>query len=135
MNAEVYTVNQSLGLVEVRDEEDNLLVVFEPSADVLHVVTTDLVGPQGPVGPPGDDGPPGPAGPQGPQGPFAPTFDQRFNDPAMEWRIVHNLGVFPVVTLYDLDENEIGGDVTKPDRNTVVVTFEVPLAGTARLKA
>lgn len=132
MTAEVFTVNQSLGVVEVRDDNGNLVTIIEPSADVLHVVTTDMVGPAGPAGPAGAPGPPGPAGPQGP---FAPTFDQRFADPATTWTIVHNFDSFPVVTLYDLDENEISGDITKPDRNTVVVTFEVPFAGTARLKA
>jgi hypothetical protein len=49
--------------------------------------------------------------------------------------IVHNLDAYPVVTLYDLYGFAISGDVSMPDRNTVVVDFAVPFAGTARLKA
>lgn len=135
MNAEVSTVNQTLGVVEVRNADGNLITIFEPSVDILQVITTDLVGPVGPAGPAGAEGAPGQPGPVGPQGPFAPQFEQRFADPVYTWRIEHNLGTYPVVTLYDLVENQISGDIAKPDRNTVVVSFEVPFAGIARLKA
>ncbi len=135
MTAEISTVNQVVGVIEVRNADGNIVAILEPTADVLQVVTTDMVGPQGPAGPIGPAGLAGPQGPPGPQGPYAPQFEQRFTDPSLLWVIHHNLDTFPVVTLYDFYENEISGDVTKPDRNTVVVTFEVLFTGTARLKA
>lgn len=135
MTAEVITYTQTVGVVEVRDGVGNLLTILQPSADVVEIVSPDLVGPRGPLGPTGPTGPTGLQGVTGPQGPFAPQFEQTFVAPLYEWRIFHNMDVFPVVNTYDLYGFEISGDVTMPDRNTVVVTFEVPIAGTARLKA
>ncbi len=109
-------------LVEVRTD-GAVLSVERPATDVLQVVTAGPIGPRGPIGP------------ERPQGPFAPIFEQHFASPLIEWVINHNLGVFPVVTLYDLNFEEITGDVMTPDKNTVIVDFMVPFAGTARLKA
>lgn len=111
------------GLVEVRDSTSVFTTVDQRGVDVFQIVTPGPIGPRGPIGP------------QGPQGPFAPIFEQHFAEPAMEWVIHHDLGVFPVVTLYDLNLEEITGDVMTPDKNTVIVDFDVPFAGTARLKA
>lgn len=130
--AEVITYTQTVGVVEVRDGAGELLTILEPSADIVEVVSPDIVGPQGPPGP---LGPSGPKGDPGPQGPFAPTFDQNFSSADTVWTIHHNLDVYPVVSLYDLYGFAISGDIAMPDRNTVVVTFAVPFAGTARLKA
>lgn len=110
------------GVVEVHDSS-TFIVVDEPGVQTLGVITAGPVGPTGPMGP------------QGPTGPFAPIFEQHFAAPSTIWLIVHNMGVYPVVTTVDLDNEEITGDVSTPDKNTVVVTFEVPIAGTARLKA
>lgn len=132
MTAEVLTYTESLGVVEVRSAEGALLNVLMPSADIVEIVTSELTGPAGPVGPAGLSGPPGP---QGPPGPPAPQFEQTFSTAQLVWLIVHNLDTYPVVTTYDLYGFEISGDVAMPDRNTVVVTFAVPFAGTARLKA
>lgn len=129
---EIYTVEESLGVVEVFDGSGTLVTIFEPTADVVQIVTADLIGPLGPVGP---VGPTGSAGPQGPQGPFAPTFEQHFASPALVWRINHNLDAYVVTDLYDLYGVQISGDIEMPDRNNVIVTFDVPVAGTARLKA
>ncbi len=131
---DVITVQESLGLVEVIDGTGNLVTILEPVADVIQIVTNDLTGPQGkpgPVGPPGEAGPPGE---KGDPGPFAPHFEQNFANASVEWVIVHNMGVIPVVNLYDPYGWEISGDIAMPDRNTVVVTFDVPMAGMARLK-
>lgn len=130
--AEVITYSQTVGVVEVRDGDGQLLTILEPTADIIQIVSPDVVGPQGPSG---AIGPAGPTGATGPQGPFAPQFEQTFASPLFEWRIIHNMDVFPVVNTYDLYGFEISGDVAMPDRNTVVVAFEVPIAGTARLKA
>lgn len=151
--AEVYTINESLGLLEIRDANGNLVSIIEPAADVLQIVTTDLVGPQGVPGPPGPTGntgiqgppgdpgptgltgPPGPQGIPGPPGSTGPTYEQSFNNPTLQWLLTHNLDVYPVVTLYDLYNTEISGDIAMPDRNTVLVTFDLPMTGIARLKA
>lgn len=122
---QVVGINPATGLVEVHDAVAQFLTVDQAEVAVLDIVTP------GPIGPPG---PPGPQGPDGPQGPFAPIFEQHFAIPAMEWVIHHDLGVFPVVTLYDEDFQEISGDVMTPDKYTVIVDFDVPFAGTARLK-
>jgi hypothetical protein len=125
----------SAGLVEVHDTNSTIIDVPEPVVDVIEIVTADLAGPPGPVGPAGVQGAQGVQGPQGEQGPFAPLFIQTFAIPALIWVIHHNLDTYPVTTTVDLNGDEIVGDVETPDRNTVVVIFAVPVAGTARLKA
>lgn len=130
-----YTVDEVVGVVEVRDGAGDLLTILEPTADVIEIVTSDLSGPRGPQGDPGPVGPVGQVGPPGPQGPFAPIFEQTFASPSTMWVIVHNLDAYPTVDIYDLYGYEISGDVAMPDRNTVVVLFDVAVAGTARLKA
>lgn len=132
MTAEVSTITETVGVLEIRDGDGALLSILEPCADVIQIVTPDMIGPPGPIGPAGV---PGPQGPPGAQGPPAPIFEQQFSSPATTWLIQHNLDAFPVVSLYDLYGFAISGDIAMPDRNTVVVTFEVPIAGTARLKA
>lgn len=131
---EIVAIDPGAGLVEVRDT-DAVLVSVASLVDVVGIVTPELVGPAGPQGAQGDPGPAGPAGPQGPTGPFAPTFEQHFASASLIWVIAHNLNTYPVVTTVDLNGDEIVGDVLTPDRNTVIVTYAVPMAGTARLKA
>ncbi len=115
--------NAPVEMIEVYDERRTVIQVERPEAEVVNIVTAGPIGPRGPIGP------------QGPQGPFAPVFEQFFADAQMQWTINHDLGVVPVVTLYDLNHEEITGDVMTPDKYTVIVTFELPMAGTARLKA
>lgn len=116
-------------------EDQRTLVEVQRIVEVVDVVTADLIGAPGPPGAQGVQGMPGPAGPVGPVGPFAPTFEQHFAVPLATWVIVHNMDTYPVVTTIDLNGDEIVGDVTTPDKNTVIVAFAVPVAGTARLKA
>lgn len=122
---QVVGINPVTGLVEVHDSTAQFIAVDEPDVEILHIVTPGPIGPAGPIGP---------IGPDGPQGPYAPIFEQHFAEPSLEWVIHHDLGVFPVVTLYDEDFEEISGDVMTPDKYTVIVDFDVPFAGTARLK-
>lgn len=135
MTAEIYVADVQIGVLEVRDDEGQLLTVLEPAADVIEIVTPDLIGPSGPQGPQGVQGVQGDIGPQGPVGPFAPTFRMQFASAADTWVIAHNLGVYPTIDLYDLDGTSIGGDIAMPDKNTVVVTYDFPVAGFAILKA
>lgn len=132
MTSEIVTYTETVGVVEVRNADGDLLTILEPTADLVEVVSPDLIGPQGPAGP---IGPQGVQGVQGPQGPPAPIFEQTFSSPQLYWYIYHSLNAYPVVSTYDLYGFEISGDVQMPDRNSVVVTFAVPIAGTARLKA
>lgn len=133
--ADVVTIQESLGVVEIWSGEGALLNVLHPTVDILEVTSDGYQGPEGPSGPSGPQGPQGAPGPQGPPGASSPEFDQTFNSPLLEWDIVHNLDAYPIVTTYDLYGFPISGDVAMPDRNTVIVTFAVPFAGTARLKA
>lgn len=100
-------------------------IIEAPAADVdvVQIVTAGPRGPQGDIGP------------QGPPGFSTPVFEQRFISPETVWVIVHNLGDYPIVTTYDLSGDELTGDVSYVDLNTVTVTFALPFAGIARLKA
>ncbi len=138
MTSEIVTYTETVGFIEVRDGVGNVIHTLEPTADLVKVLTDEQIGPQGP---PGGTGPAGPTGPQGPPGPpgaggsYSLSFEQAFNSPSTVWTIAHYLDAYPVVTLMDFNGHEFEGDVYMPDRNTVVVTFDVPMAGAARLKA
>jgi hypothetical protein len=131
---QILTIEEPLGVVEVWADE-TLVNVLRPTTDILEVTTVGPQGPEGDLGPAGPQGPQGDTGPQGPPGAPSPQFDQTFTTASTQWVIVHNLDAYPVVNLYDLYGFAISGDVSMPDRNTVVVDFAVPFAGTARLKA
>lgn len=112
------------------------------SIDILAKYPTDVAivevytrGPSGPPGVQGEEGDQGEQGEQGAAGPPGAEFSQTFVSPIYQWVIVHNLDAYPVVTTVDTNGEEIIGDVTHPDRNTVIVNWLVPFAGTARLKA
>lgn len=143
---EIVNLDVIAGIVQVRDTNQGFLNIPDPVIDIIQVTTGPLgtpgvqgePGPQGvagPVGVQGATGPQGDRGDIGPQGPPGELFEQHFAIPAYTWLIVHNLNTYPAVATYDLYDQEIVGDVSAPDRNTVVVEFAVPFAGTARLKA
>lgn len=131
----IFVIEDTVGAVEIYDAYGVVLEILETVTEVVEIVTPDLVGPAGPSGVQGDVGPQGLPGDPGPQGPFAPTFRMEFASPLDTWVINHNLDVYPTVDLYDPDGTEIGGDVTMPDKNTVVVMFDFPISGFAVLKA
>lgn len=124
------------GIVELLDTgfSANVVEVAIAAPTVVELVTAGPRGVRGYTGDPGEDGPPGPQGPQGVKGPPPPIFEQVFAAPSTEWRIAHGMGVFPNVQLVDTNFEEIEGTVQTPDKSTVVVTFDVPMAGTARLR-
>lgn len=132
---EVYVVEETTGMVEVCDAYGTVIEILDTVTEVVEIFTPELVGPQGPPGVQGSPGPSGPPGPQGIPGPFAPTFRMTFANPSATWVIQHNLDTYPITDLYDFDGFEIVGDVQMPDRNTVVVLFDFPVAGIAILKA
>ena len=49
------------------------------------------------------------------------------------WTITHNLGFRPSVELINAAYHEIDGDITHVSNNVCVVTFNLPVAGFARL--
>lgn len=102
------------------------------------LLEVDTEGPPGPAGPAGPTGPQGLQGPQGPAGSGtgggSAIVEQGFASPATEWVITHTLGVRPIVETFDQNNHQIFGDVQTPDTATVIVSFFLPFAGTARLK-
>src|SRR5688572_8520680 len=128
-------------VMEIAPPPGVLLQNLPGRTELVEITTPGPVGPAGPEGepgPPGPEGPqglPGPAGPQGPAGPPAPSHEMYFPVPLMEWRIIHTLNAYPSVQLVDLAGELVGATVQIPDKEAVIVTFAVPMAGTARLKA
>lgn len=53
--------------------------------------------------------------------------------PAAVWTIIHNLGKFPNVVVFDSAKTEVGGLVDYVDENTLTVTFNYAFGGKATL--
>lgn len=119
----IITVNGTTSIVEV------VVGQWPSEAAFVEVIST------GPPGPPGIAGPTGEQGVKGDDGPPGALYEQFFATPSLEWVVTHNLDTYPVTTTFDLNGDEIVGEVTTPDRNTVIVRWLVPFAGTARVKA
>lgn len=86
-------------------------------------------GPQGPQGEQGEIGPQGVIGPQGPTGGARYTHLQSV--PATVWHVVHNLGLYPQVTVIDSANSVVIGDIDYLDINTLQVSFSAAFSGTA----
>lgn len=99
------------------------------------IVTTDVkvaqVARQGERGLPGKDGEKGDIGPAGPAGGEAIVFVQ--NTPLQVWTITHNLSRFPSITVVNSALDEVEGDVTYLDSNSIQVSFSGAFSGTAYL--
>lgn len=65
------------------------------------------------------------------------TYVQSFAVPDTTWTVTHPLGTTtPLVQIYDLNGYAIGdADVFVPDNQTVIVSFDLPLAGRIALQA
>ena len=124
----------STDIVEITAVNYAVLEVDALPGGVIEITTPGVAGPPGPAGNPGPQGSPGPAGPQGTAGPPGQESEYSFPNPALQWVIVHNLNATPTVTVLDLYGVEVGADVLYPDKNTVIVEFALPYAGTARLR-
>lgn len=112
----------------------DIVEVHAPPYAVTEVITEGPPGPKGEPGPAGPVGEPGEPGPVGPPGPPSNFHEFRFASPAKLWTIRHGLAAYPVVTLVDLNGDQIDGDVSYLDKDTVAVAFALPFAGMARLR-
>lgn len=61
------------------------------------------------------------------------TFTQCFSSAAQVWTITHNLGEYPSVTVVDLQNNVVIGEVDYINANVIRVSFSRPFAGCAFL--
>ena len=75
----------------------------------------------------------GAVGPPGPPGPSGGSYVHHQAVPTAVWTIVHGLGYFPNVTVFDTTGDTVEGDVAFPDADTVVLTFSAGFGGTAYL--
>jgi hypothetical protein len=75
-------------------------------------------------------GPPGPPGPPGPSG-AGYDFDQV--SPSTTWTINHNLGYRPSVQMFTVGGLEVLGEIQHVSDNQTLITFNIAVAGTARL--
>ena len=78
-------------------------------------------------------GPMGPVGPQGPPGPTGAGFDFVQASPATVWTINHNLGYRPSVQMFNVGGLEVLGEIQHTSNNQTLITFNIAVAGTARL--
>ena len=101
----------------------------------ITVAAPNTIGPQGIQGPQGPAGPTGATGPTGPQGPAgtgnAFVFTQ--STASATWTINHNLGRYPIFTVYDSAGTYVIGAVSNPTVNQSVLAFSAPFSGTAYL--
>ncbi len=93
---------------------------------------------QGPKGNTGDTGPQGPVGPQGEQGePGAGQTDAFYLHNQMiasaTWTVTHNLNKYPSVTVVTSAGDEVIGDLSYTNANTIQLTFSAAFAGKAYL--
>lgn len=77
----------------------------------------------------------GPQGPRGVAGSGGSASGQTFvqASPSMVWTINHNMGVSPSVDLFTSGGLEMIGEVLHTSVNQVVISFNVAVAGFARL--
>ena len=61
------------------------------------------------------------------------TYTQCLEVATVKWTITHNLGKFPSVTVVDLDNNVVIGDVDYLSTNIIQITFSIPFSGCAFL--
>lgn len=75
---------------------------------------------------------------QGPPGPSSPGATDRNHlhlqsIASAEWTIAHGLGKYPSVTILDSAGDEVDGEVTHVDLDTLVIRFSAAFSGRASL--
>lgn len=107
----------------------SVLVVVDGRTAVSRPSRTLIV--QAPAGLPGPQGPPGPPGPPSPS--VGGTYEHQQMVAAATWSITHNLGFRPQVSTFDTSADEIEGEVTHIDVNSLTVDFNTNVSGVAYL--
>jgi hypothetical protein len=82
---------------------------------------------------------PGPQGPGGKDG-VQPedlialvSYRHTQNTPLTIWTVVHNLGFYPNVTVFNSAGDQVEGSATHNDTNSLTITFSTALSGKAHL--
>lgn len=65
----------------------------------------------------------------GPQGMHGGAYEHYQMTPASVWRIVHNLGYYPSITVVDSADNVVYGEASYIDINTVEIEFASSFSG------
>jgi hypothetical protein len=99
--------------IRVRSETQKIIV--DPATQAIAIVS---------AGPPGPPGPPGPSG---------TGYDFNQASPAITWTINHNLGYRPSVQMFTVGGLEVLGEIQHTSDNQTLITFNLAVAGTARL--
>jgi hypothetical protein len=99
----------------IRVSSETQKIIVDPVTQVVSVVLA------GPIGPPG---PPGPSG---------AGYDFNQASPAITWTINHNLGYRPSVQMFTVGGLEVLGEIQHTSNNQTLITFNIAVAGTARL--
>jgi hypothetical protein len=86
---------------------------------------------QGPPGIQGNQGPQGVTGSIGPQGLPGSHFAHVQDIADSVWLITHGLGRIPSITVLDSAGDEVEGDYSYPDLNSVILVFSAPFGGSA----
>ncbi len=57
------------------------------------------------------------------------TYTQCFDSPLIVWTVTHTLGAYPSVTVVDINNQIVVGQVNYTNSNTITITFSTPLQG------
>lgn len=101
--------------------------VIQIDAHPSTTVNITTVGPQGPIGP---------VGPAGVGNPVSETRYVSFSQttPSATWTFTHDLSnPRPDVNVYDINGEEVYGDIYYPDSHTVVIQFAFATTGMVQL--
>ena len=99
-----------------------------PNAPITVLTAFQFLPRPGPPGPPGPQGPPGPPG-SGEGGFYAYVHNQL--TPASVWTVIHNLGVYPSVTVVDSGDSVIVPDIHYDNSSQVTIRFGSSTSGKA----
>lgn len=124
-------------VVEVNKLTGITVVEVAPVAPItLEVVTgtgVSVIDPAPVIAPPAIDILiPGLRGPKGDSGDFAAGFLHTQASASSSWLVNHNLGFNPTVSVRSAGGAEIEAEVLHTSVNQTIITFSVPVTGTAR---
>lgn len=110
MNIEI--VEQDANLIALVTEENEVVVTEVLSPQIVEVITPGV---------------------QGPSGAGGARYIHTQSSPSSTWTINHNLGYNPSITLLSTGGVEIEAGIIHSNLNQVLVSFVIPMTGTANL--